>query len=130
MRALSTFALLIALLCPAVALAEGEKSDKTISGADAERFLAFYNELVDAVSRSKADCGALATAVGGVVDKNLPVLEMSWAARKAEKALPNDVRKSMDKRAKEMVTGLRPCLNDSGVKAAFERMKPPKGEKK
>lgn len=126
MRALSTFALLIALLCPAVALAEGEKADKTMSGAEAEQFLAFFNELVDAVSRSKADCGALATAVNGVVDKHRPALQLSWAAKKAEKQLPRDVQKSMDKRAKEMVAGLRRCLNDSGVKAAFARMRPPK----
>lgn len=131
MRALSIAALTIALSHPVAAFADGEPPAKTISGPEAEQFITFFLQFADAVTANRADCGALATAVNGVIDKNLPVLQASWAAKKAGQQLPRDVQKVMDKRATELVAGLRRCASDSAVKAAFARMKaPPEPAKK
>jgi hypothetical protein len=129
MRALRTSALLIALACTSTAHADAQK-EAPLSEFDAEKVLAFYNELVDSAVKNAADCGALAGAVNGVVDRHMSAIQLTWAAKKANKALPRDVQAKMDKRALELVGALRKCLDDEGVKAAFKRMKVPEDKKK
>ncbi len=129
MRALRTVALLIALTGASTAYAETQKAEP-LSDTDAEKLLAFYNELVDHAVKHAADCPALGAAVDGVVNRHLNTLQMSWAAKKAKKVVPKAVQEKMDQRAGELVGALRKCLDHDAVKAAFKRMKPPPEEKK
>jgi hypothetical protein len=106
------------------------KQEVPLSAADSEKLLAFFDELVDTAAKHAADCAAQAGAVDGVVTKHLNTLQMMWAAKKAQKVVPKDVREKLDKRALEMVSALRKCWDHDGVKKAFQRMKPPKEEAK
>lgn len=135
MRASGTFTLLIAL---ALALAgtspahadsapAGDKpKESTLAEARVERLLAFFNELVDHTAKNAADCPALASAVDGVVNRHINTIQMMWEARRLKYTVPKDVQAQMDKRAPELVAGLRKCWSDDRVKAQFARMKPPK----
>lgn len=127
MRALRTAALLIALTASSTAYANAEQ--EPLSDTDADKLLAFYNELVDHAARNAADCPALGSAVDGVVTRHLNTIQMSWAAKKAKKVVPKPVQEQLDRRAGELVTALRKCWDHDGVKAAFKRMKPPKEKK-
>ena len=124
MRALRTVTLLIALACASTAHADAEKAPP-IPAAHVEKMLAFYNELVDESVKHAADCAALATALDGVVTRQINTLNMMWAARRAKKTLPRDVQAKMEQRARELVGALRRCLEDDRVKATFKRMKLP-----
>ncbi len=131
MRALRTLTLLIALAAgasPAHAQAEAGPAPQ-LSAAQAEKLLAFYNELVDQVAKNAADCQALAGAVDGVVTRHIDTVHMMWDARKAKLAVPRDVQAKLDARAPEMVGALRRCWDDDRVKAAFKKMKVPDDKK-
>jgi hypothetical protein len=128
MRALRTFTLLIALAGASTAHADVEQAPP-MSVVDSEKLLAFFNELVDHAVKNAADCQALASAVDGVVNRHLNTIQMTWAARKAKKKIPEDVQEKMDRRAFEMVGALRRCWDDDRVKAAFKRMKVPADKK-
>lgn len=124
MRALRTFTLLIALASAGTAHAEGKK--EPLSAQHAEQLLAFFNELVDTTVKHATNCETLATEVGGVVDRHINTIQMTWAARKKKQTVPKDVQEKLDKRALEMVESLRRCWEDDRVKAVFQRMKEPK----
>jgi hypothetical protein len=127
MRALCTFTLLIALTGAGAGVARADAEKETqLSAVHAEKLLAFVNELVDESVKNANDCAALASAVDGVVNRQINTIQMMWAARKAKQTVPKDVQEKLDRRAREMVDALRKCWNDDGVKAAFKRMKPPK----
>jgi hypothetical protein len=130
MRALRTLTLLIALASTSTAYAQAEAGPAPeISAADAAKLLAYYNELVDHAVKHAADCGALASALDGVVSRHLDTIKMTWAAKKAKQAVPKDVQAKLDARQGEFVGALRRCWADARVKAVFQRMKPP-AEKK
>lgn len=127
MRALRTVTILIALAGAQTARAEGKQAEETpLSAIETEKLLAFFGELVDHAAKHASDCGALATAVDGVVHRHHNTIEMSWAAKKAKKTLPKDAQAKLDQRALEMVGALKHCWDHAGVKAAFKRMKPKK----
>jgi hypothetical protein len=130
MRALRTLTLLIALASTSTAHAQAEVGPAPeISGADADKLIAYYNELIDEAAKHAGDCGALATALDGVVNRHLNTIQMTWAAKKAKKAVPKDVQAKLDARQGELVGALRGCWANDRVKAVFQRMKPP-AEKK
>jgi hypothetical protein len=125
--ALLTVTLLIALAGARAAHADVRQAP--LSAAEADRLVAFLDELVDTAARHAADCAAQAGAVDGVVTRHLNALQMMWAAKKANKGVPRDVQGRLNRRSKEMVDALRKCWDDQGVKAAFKRMKPPSDKK-
>ncbi|HSK03064.1 MAG TPA: hypothetical protein VK932_17555 [Kofleriaceae bacterium] len=130
MRALRTLTLLIALASTSTAHAGAEAGPAPeLSATHAEKLLAYYNELVDHAVKHAADCGALASALDGVVNRHLNTIQMTWAAKKAKKVVPKDVQSKLDARQGELVGALRGCWADARVKAVFQRMKPP-AEKK
>lgn len=127
MRAPGTFTLLIALALAGASTAHADDKPKEAPLAEArvERMLAFFNELVDHTVKNATDCGVLAGAVDGVVNRHINTIQMMWEARRLKQTVPKDVQAQMDKRAPELVEGLRRCWADNRVRAQFDRMKPP-----
>jgi hypothetical protein len=128
MRALRTVTLLIALAGASTAYAETAKKP-SMEPADVDKLLAFYNELVDHAVKHAADCAGLATALDGVVNRNLNTIQMTWAAKKAKQTVPKEAQEQLDKRRFELVGALRRCWSDDRVKAVFKRMKAPEEKK-
>jgi hypothetical protein len=93
-----------------------------ISQADAEKFLAFFNKLVDAVVANKDDCTKMATGVNGVIDSNKDMIAKANEAKAAGKKLPKSLEDKMMARVKEMMPAMQKCQNDKAVQAAFMRM--------
>jgi hypothetical protein len=129
MRALAIATLLLALAGAKTARADApaeSPKETPMSAVNVEKLLAFFNELVDHAVKNANDCRALAGAVDGVVTRHHNTVEMSWWAKKTKQTLPKEAQEKMDKRALEMVSALKACWDDDGVKTAFRRMKPPK----
>lgn len=129
MRALRTVTLLIALTGASTAYAEEAKKPTPMAAGDVEKLLVFYNELVDHAVKHAADCAGLATALDGVVNRNMNTIQMTWAAKKAKKTVPQEAQQQLDKRSLELVGALRKCWSDDRVKAVFKRMKVPEDKK-
>ena len=129
MRALRTVTLLIALTGASTAYAEEAKKPTQMEPDDVGKLLAFYGELVDHAVKHAADCAGLATALDGVVNRNLNTIQMTWASKKAKKTVPKEAQEQLDKRRFELVGALRKCWSDDRVKAVFKRMKAPEEKK-
>lgn len=129
MRALRTVTLLIALAGASTAYAEEAKKPTQMEPPDVDKLLVFYNELVDHAVKHAADCAGLASALDGVVTRNMNTIQMTWAAKKAKKTVPSEAQKQMDNRKLELVGALRRCWSDDRVKAVFKRMKVPEDKK-
>jgi hypothetical protein len=130
MRALRTVTLVIALAGASTAYAEEAKKPTPMEATDVAKLLAFYNELVDHAVKHAAECAGLASALDGVVNRNMNTIQMTWAAKKAKKIVPPEAQQQLDKREREMVGALRRCWSDDRVKAVFKRMKIPDEKKK
>ena len=59
-----------------------------VSQADAEKFLVFFNKLVDTVVANKDDCTKLAAGINGVIDGNKDMIAKANEAKAAGKKLP------------------------------------------
>jgi hypothetical protein len=93
-----------------------------VSAADAEKFLAFFNKVVDAMVANKDDCAKLTTAVNGLIDANLDLVKKIQDAKAANKDLPADAKQKMLGRVKEMSPAMQKCGQDPGFNAAMMRV--------
>jgi hypothetical protein len=95
-----------------------------VSKADADRFAAFFNKLIDLIVANQDDCAKMTTSMNGLFDANAALIKDGKEAQKAGTALPKDIKDKMDARIeKEMVPALKKkCFGDKGVQAAMQRM--------
>src|SRR5690349_4104871 len=93
-----------------------------VSAADAEKFLAFFNKVVDAMVANKDDCAKLTTAVNGLIDANLDLVKKIQDAKAANKDLPVEAKQKMLGRVKEMQPAMQKCGQDPGFNAAMMRV--------
>lgn len=96
----------------------------TISDADAQRFLAFFDKLVGVVVANQDDCAKMATGINGLIDANQALLDEAAAARNQNKELPPAVKDKIEKKAREELTPamMKKCSADKTVQTAFMRM--------
>jgi hypothetical protein len=95
-----------------------------VSRADMERFLAFFEKLVDTIVADKDNCPKMAGDVNALVDANADLLKKAAEAKASGQKPPADLKERADKTAKRMIDGLGNCMNDKGVQNAIERMNP------
>ena len=99
---------------------------ESMSNADAEKFLAFFEKLIAIVVANQDDCAKMATAVNGHVDANQALIKEANDAKNKGKDLPPAVKEKLEKKAKEELQPAitKKCVNDKAVQAAFMRMGP------
>jgi len=129
MRALRSLTLLFALAGAPAAHAEAKKPTP-LSAEHAQKLLAFVGELTDTAVKHAGNCPTLATELDGFVTRNLDTVHLLWDVKRQKQIVPQDVQAKLDQRGVELVGALRACWNDERVKAAFQRLKLPKDEKK
>ena len=97
-----------------------------LSAAEAAKFVAFFDKLVDIVVANKQDCAKMAAGINGHVDANQALLKAAADAKNANKDLPQAAKDKIEKRTKDELAPaiMAKCGQDQGVMNAFMRMKP------
>ena len=97
-----------------------------LSQATAERFMAFFDKLVDIVVGNKEDCTKMATAVNAHVDANQALLKEIADAKAANKEPPAAMKDHVMQKTKDELQPamMAKCSQDKGVMAAFNRIRP------
>ena len=105
-----------------------DKSGKKepLSQATADRFMAFFDKLVEIVVANKDDCTKMAGAVNTHVDANQALLKEISDAKAANKEPPAAMKDHvMQKTRDELGPAMQAkCSQDKGVMAAFNRIRP------
>jgi len=92
------------------------------SKADVDKFLAFFDKLVDTIV-DKADCPKMATDITKLVDANQDLLKKAADAKAKGQKLPDDAKAHIDESSKKMISAImEKCSQDKGVQAAIQKM--------
>ena len=97
-----------------------------LSQATAERFMAFFDKLVEIVVANKDDCTKMAGAVNAHVDANQALLKEIADAKASNKEPPAAMKDHVMQKTKDELQPamMAKCSQDKGVMAAFNRIRP------
>jgi hypothetical protein len=90
--------------------------------ADVDKFLAFFDALVDKIVANKDSCPNMATAVNAHIDANMDMIKKSAEEKAKGMTLPKDAQDHMMGSIKKMMGAMQKCGNDPEVQKAFQRM--------
>jgi hypothetical protein len=93
-----------------------------VNKADVDKFLAFFDKIVDAVVADKDNCPKMATDINALIDANQDLLAMANKAQAEGKKLPKDAEQHMMQSAQKMGPAMQKCQSDKAVQSAFMRM--------
>jgi hypothetical protein len=99
-----------------------DKPKEEISTAEAEKFLAFFNKIADAMVANKDDCTKLAASLNKLIDTNKDLLKKANEATASGKQLPKSLEEKMKARVPDMMPAMQKCQSDKGVMDAMQRM--------
>jgi hypothetical protein len=111
---------IVVALC-GVSFADAEK-DPEVSAADAARFVAFFDQVVDAVATNKDDCANMTKNLNTLFDANTAVIADAIKAKDDGKHLPKSADEHVAAGAQRMVADLEKCASDKPVQEAFKRL--------
>jgi hypothetical protein len=100
----------------------GSGSGGTVSDADAKRWLAFWDKLVDTVIADKDNCPKMGTDLNALIDANKDLVATAQKAQAGGKQLPPDALQHMKDAAPKMATAAMNCAKDPNVKGALQRL--------
>jgi hypothetical protein len=92
------------------------------SDADAQKFLVFWDKLVDIVVADKDDCGKMGKDINSLIDASTELLKMAKDAADKGKELPKSAKDHMMASMQKLMGGMQKCQNDKTVQAAFQRL--------
>lgn len=104
-----------------------DKSGKKepMSQATADKFIAFFDKLVEIVVANKDDCTKMATTVNAHVDANQALLKEIADAKAQSKEPPQAMKDHvMQKTRDELQPAMAKCGQDKAVMTAFGRLRP------
>ena len=116
------FASLMLALTFTATTASTARADSTVSEADAQKFLAFFDKFVDTAVADKASCTKMAADMNSEIDANKALLDKARAAANSGKKLPKDAQQHMMQAGQRMVPAMQACGSDKGVQAALQRL--------
>jgi len=119
--------IILALALPfGVVRADAPKKDAPTdspSKADVDKFLAFFDKLVDTIVADKADCPKMATDINKLIDSNQDLLKKASEAKAKGQKLPQDAQDHIQEGSKKMIGAItEKCAQDKTVQAAIQRM--------
>ena len=94
-----------------------------VSKADADKFMAFFNKIIDAVVANQTDCPKMAGALNKVMDSNADLIAAGKKAKADHKDLPKEYKDKIETRVKnDLLPALqKKCFQDKDVQKAMER---------
>lgn len=115
------------LACAVALLVSSSAFADTVSKADGDKFVAFFDKLADTVVADKADCAKMAGDVNASIDANKAVLDAAKQAMKSGKKMPDDMRQHVMAAGKRIAQAeAEKCSGDKAVQAAIGRLPGPK----
>ena len=121
-RTLLALAFLAGICATGIGIAKAEdKPPQEMSAADTQKWVAFFDKLVDTVVAANT-CDKLATDVNKLVAANQDAIATAKAAHSAGRKLPQSAQQHMMEGVKKMVPGLQKCGQDDKVRAAFAKL--------
>ena len=112
----------------ALALASPARAE-TVSEADAQRFVTFFEKFIAIVVANQNDCPKMATGIHAHFDANAALLKQMADAKAQKKQLPPAVKAKMEQKIKnELSPALQKCAQDKAVQAALSRMDRPRSD--
>lgn len=97
---------------------------------DAQKFLDFFNKLIDVIIQNKDACPKMAVGINHLVEANHDLVVRMNDAKAAGKRMPKAVEEKMQTRIKEMVPAMQKCGTDKEVQGAIKRMDTKSDKKK
>ncbi len=107
---------------PAPAPAKDTTAAPAPSQADIDKWLAFFDTIVDKVVADKDDCVKMAKDVNTVIDANKDLIAKASEAAKSGMKLPKSATDHMMASAQKMGPAMQKCSADKGVNDAFARL--------
>ncbi len=107
---------------PPTAFADKKPKAEEISQADAEKYLAFFTKLTDAIVQNKDNCGRMAAQMNTVIDASQDTIKKVAEEQSAGKRLPKKLEEKMAARTREMIPAMNKCGADTEVRAALKRI--------
>ncbi|HEY0991630.1 MAG TPA: hypothetical protein VGD80_31475 [Kofleriaceae bacterium] len=95
-----------------------------LSQATADKFIAFFDKLVEIAVANKDDCTKMATAVNGHVDANQALLKEIADAKAQNKEAPQAMKDHVTQKTRdELQPAIAKCSQDKAVLTAFGRLR-------
>jgi hypothetical protein len=88
----------------------------------AEKYLGFFNKLMDTIVQNKDSCTKMAAGINAHVDANHELVVQMNKDKADGKKMPKAIEEKMQARVKEMVPAMQRCGTDKEVQAAIKRM--------
>jgi hypothetical protein len=121
-RTLLALAVLAGICAFAFRIANADdKPPQEMSAADTQKWVTFFDKLVDTVVKASA-CDKMAGDVNKLVATNQDAIDTAKAAHAAGRKLPQTAQQHMMEGVKRMVPGLKKCGQDDRVRAAFAKL--------
>ena len=112
---------------PASKPAAADKSGETVSDADAQKFVAFFDKLVAIAVANQNDCAKMASGFQAHIDANQALLKQANEAMSQGKKLPPAAKQKVAGKINEFGKAVaKKCGNDKTVQAALMRISPAK----
>jgi hypothetical protein len=105
-----------------ITTAAAQPPAEEMRAADVQKWLGFFDRLVDAVVRNEASCDKMAADVSAVIDANHDSLLLARDARATHKKLPESAQQHMLDGVKKMSPGIEKCGDNEKVKTAFAKL--------
>ena len=112
----------LAFASATAAAAPEKQAPAEVTPAEASRWMALFDKVVDTVIDNRADCPKMATTLNAVVDANQDTIAMARDAKAKGKRLPATAMQQMQEGARRMLGALDKCGRDDKVGAAFRRI--------
>jgi hypothetical protein len=90
--------------------------------ADVQKWLTFFDKLVNTVVNTQSTCDKMATDVNAVMDTNKDAIALAKKAKAQGKKLPADAKAKMLEGVKKMMPGMQNCGSNDKVRAAFAKL--------
>lgn len=98
------------------------KADNTVSQADVDQYLAFFDRFVGVMASDQDDCDKMAKDMGALLDANRAILMKAKAAQDAGKTLPEDARDHMVSAATKVGPGVMKCASNPKIAAVLQKI--------
>jgi hypothetical protein len=125
---LATAALTAAVFGALAGLASPARAE-TLSDADAQRFVVFFDKFITIVVANQNDCPRMAAGIHAHLDANEALLKQLADAKAHNKQLPPAVKAKIEQKIKnELSPALKKCVQDKAVQAALSRIDRPRSD--
>ena len=106
------------------AKADDKGKKEPLSQATADKFIAFFDKLVDIAVANKDECAKMATAVNAHVDANQALLKEIADAKAQNKEAPQAMKDHVTQKTRdELQPAMAKCSQDKAVITAFGRLR-------